>query len=368
MLSTPCQRLSRRLDNFTARKRQFCRFSVTSQPHWLRTCHNHVSSRAVRSIRHRRPRDSACPTWRNVRIYRTDNKVATNIPRKPRVPCTAQRRALIVDWTHMWSPSRIGTGAATICDIHGTTWARHRKAQLSFENVRRRQPNLRTLPSFRRNDRSIENWKLCDRNQWLDGLEPVQAESVEDRTHLVFHTSRFQQVHKGHRRRWIILHKSSEPREEPRSDTWRPTRTVEARIKGRQIVLLPDSTIEAHPSVLSLPVSSNLSSFVRHQSGGLLQRITSGSSEADGPTMESPQCSRPPAASCSSFWLQSMHEGQLNWLYMKERVTFSYIPRCTSACTEWPPLPQRAVRSSVHWRLSKSSPIGGQNEAERNTT
>ena len=76
-------------------------------------------------------------------------------------------------------------------------------------------------------------------------------------------------------------------------------------------MFLPDSTTEAHPSVPGLSVRRILSSFIRHQSSGLLQRITSGSTnEADGPTTDSPQCSRPLAASCSSLQLQSMHESQ----------------------------------------------------------
>ena len=76
-------------------------------------------------------------------------------------------------------------------------------------------------------------------------------------------------------------------------------------------MLLPASTTEAQPSVPGLSVGSNLSSLVRHQSGGLLQRITSGStSEADGPTTESLQCSRPLAASCSPLRPQSTRASQ----------------------------------------------------------
>ena len=158
---------------------------------------------------------------------------------------------------------------------------------------------------------NIKNWKLCDGNQWLDGLKPVEAESVENKTHLVFHRSRLQQIHKGHRRCWINHHKSSEPHEEPRSDTWRPTQTVEAHIRYHQVVLLTDSTIEAHPSLSGLSVSSNCSSFLRHQSGGLLVRITSCSTnEADWPNTENSQRSCLLAASCSSLWLQSTREGQ----------------------------------------------------------
>ena len=67
-------------------------------------------------------------------------------------------RALIIDQTHLRSPSGIGAGATTICDIHGTTWACPGKAQQSVAHVCRRQWNLHTLSSFRRYDHSIENW------------------------------------------------------------------------------------------------------------------------------------------------------------------------------------------------------------------
>ena len=139
-------------------------------------------------------------------------------------------------------------------------------------------------------------------HQWLDGLELVEAESVEDRTHLVFHTTRLQQVHKGHCRHLINLHKSSEPGEEPRSDTWWPTHTVEACIKCHQVMLLPDSTLEVHQSVSELSVGTTVvHSFVTSRT---IATDTSGStSEADGPTPESLQCSRPLAASCSSIRL-----------------------------------------------------------------
>ena len=114
---------------------------------------------------------------------------------------------------------------------------------------------------------------------------------------------------------------------------------IEARIKYHQVVLLPDSTNEADPSVSGLSVDSNRSSFVRHQSGGLLQRITSGStSEANGSTTgsltQSPAC-------CFVFLA-------LTSTYARTEIGFagcvcqsewhsSCVPRCTSACTEWPP-------------------------------
>ena len=82
-----------------------------------------------------------------------------------------------------------------------------------------------------------------------------------------------------------------------------------------------------------------------------MQRITSGStSEADGPTIESPKCSRPLAASCSSLRLQSMRERQRSAslsAYNRASEIQAVYHGVQVLVRNGPRLPQRAVPSSV---------------------
>ena len=84
---------------------------------------------------------------------------------------------------------------------------------------------------------------------------------------------------------------------------------------------------------------------------------------ADGPTTESPLCSRPLLLRVprSDYYLRVQVRDQAAYARTSDIKAMYYGVQVLAP--NGPRQPQLAVRSSVHRRLSKSSPIGGQNGA-----